>query len=68
MEATQFGALQQNLGLDIGCFQCSQEDPGYVDRPLTVADVNPYCVRCRKLYCDTHTSSDSIYHCVNCSS
>lgn len=56
---------QKERGLDIGCHLCGRE-PDYVDRPLTMKDVNPHCVSCKKLYCERHQSSKDIHYCYTC--
>lgn len=56
---------QKNMGLDIGCHLCRRE-PDYIDRPLTMRDLNPHCINCKRLYCRRHQSIRDIHYCSFC--
>ena len=56
---------QKKLGLDIGCHACLREGEE-IPFPPTYKWLNPFCVRCKKLYCAKHRSEIDIHFCADC--
>lgn len=56
---------QIKTGLELGCYKCRQE-PNYLGRTLTEADMNPHCVKCGEFYCERHASKKDFHFCDTC--
>ena len=56
---------QRNLGLDIGCHICAKLGRE-IPFPPTHKWLNPYCVQCKKLYCEEHSAKADTHFCKEC--